>query len=104
MKRFILLMAILSSIFLMLIVSIRQSTVYHQTKAREYMSQGFYDEAMQEFSKTASHIRILETSINLFGKMNALLAALGILFFSTHFILKKPQTHVPKVKITQEFQ
>lgn len=105
MKRFILAMVILSSIFLMLIVAIRQTTAYHQLKAQEYMTQGLYDEAMQEFAHTTSQVKILKASVQLFGKLNALLVGLSILFFLSHLILKKsiPKDHVQKIKITKDF-
>lgn len=105
MKRFLTIMGLTTAFFLMLTVSIRQSVAHHEDKAKIYATQKLYDEALQEYSQAATHIRILKSTIRLFGEFNAFLAGLGILLMGGGLMLKKtnPASRLLRVKITKDF-
>ena len=93
------------SAFLLVFVSIHQSVAQHKVLAQNYLSEGLYDEAMQEYHQSTFHQELLKGLVHLFGEFNAFLAILGTLFILSGLLLKKPLTKRPvkKIKFTEEF-
>lgn len=80
-----------------------QTVSAHETQAREYLSQGLYDEALQAYEASTLHSKVLKVFISLFGKFNSMLAFLGILFIATGILIRPSSLPVKKIKITKEF-
>jgi ABC-type multidrug transport system permease subunit len=105
MKRTVFTLSILFAVFVLLISSMRQSAAEQKQIARDYISQGLYDEAMQAYTQSQSHFSVLKATVRLFGEFNAFLAILGILFIITGLLIKKPQAIlVKRVKFNRDFR
>ena len=105
MKRFITFIAILTSAFLMLIVTIRQSVAEHSAQAASFASEGLYDEALMAYHQSSFYMNFLGKIVHLFGEFNAFLAILGV-FLVMSGLLLRPATKgcVKQIRITAPFQ
>lgn len=89
MKRVWLTVAIILSVFLMTVASVRQSIAQHEVQAKSYISQGLYDEALQEYNRSFTNLSMLKSTIHLFGEFNAFLATVGILFLASGLLIRR---------------
>lgn len=89
MKRVWLTVTIILSIFLMTVASVRQTIAQHEVQAKFYISQGLYDEALQEYNRSFTNLSMLKSTIHLFGEFNAFLTTLGILFLASGLLIRR---------------
>ena len=105
MKRFITFMAVLTSAFLMLIVTIQQSVAKHSAQAENFISEGLYDEALSAYHQSSFYMKFLGKTVHLFGEFNAFLAILGIFFVLSGLLLRPSHKgRVKQIRITAPFK
>ena len=103
MKRYVTTMSLVLSTALLLMSVAFRTVSAHEVQAKEYISQGLYDEAIQEYEALSFHSKLLRNMVQLFGKFNSFLALTGIFFITTGLLIKTPNAHVKKIKITKDF-
>jgi len=89
MKRVWITVTIILSVFLMTVASVRQTIAEHEAQAKVYISQGLYDEALQEYNRSFTNLHLLKSTIHLFGEFNAFLTTLGILLLSSGLLIRR---------------
>ena len=105
MKRSLLIITVLIAFLLMFAATMRRNGAIHEVRAHQYFSEGFYDEALQEYHLSDIHIHVLKKIIHVFGKLNTFMAIFGILFILTGFFLEKAKSHGKDklIRFTQDF-
>ncbi|HBQ20368.1 MAG: hypothetical protein A2Z91_05360 [Deltaproteobacteria bacterium GWA2_38_16] len=103
MKRFLTIFGITIAVFLLSIGALRQSMAQHEKLAKAYVTEGLYDEALQEYHHFSTTTALFKSTIRLFGEFNAFLAIVGLFFIAGGFLIKKPlsKNHVNRIRITK---
>ncbi len=73
----------------MTVASVRQTIAQHEEQAKFYISQGLYDEALQEYNHSFTNLDMLKSTIHLFGEFNAFLATVGLLLLGSGLLMRR---------------